>query len=111
MPNHFQEISQSSQPSRLQKKDMENGFGLTFEQEQTADQLLADIQSAVDEMLQEFQMSPLPPASEATVTSPVSGLPTLLHRPLVLYSVSVYGNLRMLTVASVELVVREHWYV
>ena len=78
---------------------MENGFGLTFEQEQTADQLLADIQSAVDEMLQEFQMSPLPPASEPTVTSPVSGLPTLLHRSLVIHSVSVYGNLRMLTVA------------
>ena len=77
VPNHLQEMSQSSQPSRLQKKDMENGFGLTFEQEQTADQLLADIQSAVDEMLQEFQMSPLPPASEPTVTSPVSGLPTL----------------------------------
>ena len=96
MPNQLQEISQ---PSRLQKKDMENGFGLTFEQEQTADQLLADIQSAVDEMLQEFQMSPLPPASEPTVTSPVSGLPTLLHRSLVIHSVSVYGNLQMLTVA------------
>ena len=99
MPNQLQEISQSSQPSRLQKKDMENGFGLTFEQEQTADQLLADIQCAVDEMLQEFQMSPLPPVSEPTVTSPVSGLPTPLHRSLVLHSVSVYGYLQMLTVA------------
>lgn len=97
-------MTQSSQPSRLQedhlqKKDMENGFGLTFEQEQTADQLLADIQNAVDEMLQEFQMSPIPPASEPTVTSSVSGQPTLTHTSLVLYSVSMHGNLHMLTVA------------
>lgn len=34
-------------------------FGLTFEQEQTADELLADIQNAVDEMLQDFQTSPV----------------------------------------------------
>ena len=34
---------------------MQNGMGLTFEQEQTADQLLADIQCAVDEMLHDFQ--------------------------------------------------------
>lgn len=33
--------------------------GLTFEQEQTADELLADIQNAVDEMLQDFQASPV----------------------------------------------------
>lgn len=37
----------------------ENGFRLTFEQEQTADQLLADIQSAVDEMLLDFQQNSL----------------------------------------------------
>ena len=35
-------------------------MGLTFEQEQTADQLLADIQSAVDEMLQDFQSGYIP---------------------------------------------------
>ena len=34
-------------------------LGLTFEQEQTADELLADIQNAVDEMLQDFQTSPV----------------------------------------------------
>ena len=33
-------------------------LGLTFEQEQT-DELLADIQNAVDEMLQDFQTSPV----------------------------------------------------
>jgi hypothetical protein len=32
---------------------------MTFEQEQTADELLADIQNAVDEMLQDFQTSPI----------------------------------------------------
>ena len=41
--------------SDSQEPSMENGIGLTFDQEQTADQLLADIQSAVDEMLQDFQ--------------------------------------------------------
>ncbi len=35
-------------------------MGLTFEQEQTADQLLADIQSAVDEMLHDFQSGYIP---------------------------------------------------
>lgn len=41
----------------------ENGLILTFEQEQTADELLADIQNAVDEMLQNFQLNPLEPDS------------------------------------------------
>ena len=35
--------------------------GLTSEEEQTADQLLADIQSAVDEMLNDFQANNLSP--------------------------------------------------
>ena len=37
----------------------ENGLPLTFEQEQTADELLADIQNAVDEMLENFQFNPV----------------------------------------------------
>ena len=45
-------------------------LGLTFEQEQTADELLADIQNAVDEMLQDFQTSPIttnpPPVAPKT---------------------------------------------
>ena len=55
---------------------MENGHRLTFEQEQTADQLLADIQSAVDEMLLDFQTSPIvspePPSPAAAAKTNVS---------------------------------------
>ena len=50
--------SQSSRP-----QEGENEASLTFEEEQTADQLLADIQSAVDEMLQDFQTNTLSPES------------------------------------------------
>ena len=55
----------------------ENGFGLTAEEEQTADQLLADIQSAVDEMLQDFHTNTLdmeepPPSPHAIPTAPPS---------------------------------------
>ncbi len=48
------------QPTLAPEPIVENGFGLTFEQEQTADQLLADIQNAVDEMLQDLQTSTPP---------------------------------------------------
>ena len=37
---------------------LKDGFMLTFEQEQSADELLADIQNAVDEMLQTYQICP-----------------------------------------------------
>lgn len=43
---------------------------LTSEEEQTADQLLADIQCAVDEMLHDFQSNSL--SSESTPTPPPS---------------------------------------
>lgn len=49
------EDPQIESPGTLENDD----FGLTFEQEQTADELLADIQNAVDEMLQDFQTSPV----------------------------------------------------
>lgn len=66
-----------SHPSGL--LEGENGFGLTAEEEQTADQLLADIQSAVDEMLQDFHTStldmeeppPLPHAVPSTASNKV----------------------------------------
>lgn len=44
--------------------------GLTSEEEQTADQLLADIQSAVDEMLNDFQANNLSP--DATPQPPLN---------------------------------------
>jgi hypothetical protein len=47
---------------------------LTSEEEQTADQLLADIQSAVDEMLNDFQTNNLSP--ESTPPSSQPPLPT-----------------------------------
>jgi len=53
--NHFS----SPEPAKPSNELEVNGLGLTFEQEQTADQLLADIQSAVDEMLIDFQATPL----------------------------------------------------
>lgn len=49
-----------SSPELPATNTVENGIGLTFEQEQTADQLLADIQSAVDEMLHDFQFAYIP---------------------------------------------------
>ena len=67
-----QHLSCSDEDSSLEQHsqaDGENGFGLTFEQEQTADQLLADIQNAVDEMLQDFT-SLMPQHSPST--TPVS---------------------------------------
>lgn len=67
--NHVQELSVGQQSCHQQEEAVENGFGLTFEQEQTADQLLADIQSAVDEMLHDFQLGPLPPSSLPTTTT------------------------------------------
>lgn len=53
----------------------ENGIGLTAEEEQTADQLLADIQSAVDEMLQDFHTNTLdmeeaPPSPHTVPAAP-----------------------------------------
>lgn len=60
---HFQlDVNPSSQisDSTATTNGIDHDFGLTFEQEQTADQLMADIQSAVDEMLQDFQFSPVP---------------------------------------------------
>ena len=52
-------------------------FGLTFEQEQTADQLLADIQNAVDEMLNTYKPPPtsdkVPP--ERSPTPEIDQLP------------------------------------
>ena len=66
--NHLKELSVDQQSHHHQQEAVENGFGLTFEQEQTADQLLADIQSAVDEMLHDFQLGPLPPSSLPTTT-------------------------------------------
>ncbi len=53
--------------------DNDDDLGLTFEQEQTADELLADIQNAVDEMLQDFQTSPVsinPPQPPAPSVAP-----------------------------------------
>lgn len=64
-PNHYQLSVEGgvSPPTpdlkKAEKKPAENGHGLTLEQEQTADQLLADIQSAVDDMLLDFQSSPV----------------------------------------------------
>ena len=65
-PNHYQLSVERRVLSPLtpdlkqtEKKPAENGHGLTYEQEQTADQLLADIQSAVDDMLLDFQCSPV----------------------------------------------------
>lgn len=64
-PNHYQlSVERGVSPltadlKQTNKKPAENGHGLTFEQEQTADQLLADIQSAVDDMLLDFQSSPV----------------------------------------------------
>lgn len=58
----------------------EDDLGLTFEQE-TADELLADIQNAVDEMLQDFQTSPIsinPPLPPP----PVEPQPKLQDKPL-----------------------------
>lgn len=49
---------------------LDDQLELNFEQEQTADELLADIQNAVDEMLQDFQSSPVtanpPPVAQKT---------------------------------------------
>lgn len=64
-PNHYQlSVEREVSPPKPVQKPVvedpaENGHGLTIEQEQTADQLLADIQNAVDEMLLDFQMSPV----------------------------------------------------
>ena len=65
--NHFpvQEEARSPTPTAVSNDSIttgssqENGLNLTFEQEQTADELLADIQNAVDEMLENFQFSPV----------------------------------------------------
>eukprot|EP00731_Ephydatia_muelleri_P030901 Em0022g415a len=54
----FTEDLEKTNPSLTPEPDVK--FGLTFEQEQTADQLLADIQNAVDEMLNTYK----PPTSE-----------------------------------------------
>ncbi len=61
-PDHYQiELDNHiSSPELPSTGPIENGMGLTFEQEQTADQLLADIQSAVDEMLHDFQSGYIP---------------------------------------------------
>ena len=53
-----------------QPRKGERGDSLSTEEEQTADQLLADIQSAVDEMLHDFQTNTLSP--ESTPTPPPS---------------------------------------
>ncbi len=61
-PDHYQlELdNHTSSPELPSTGPVQNGMGLTFEQEQTADQLLADIQCAVDEMLHDFQSSYIP---------------------------------------------------
>ncbi len=65
--NHLQVVEEVSSPtptatsnddSTATGSSQENGLPLTFEQEQTADELLADIQNAVDEMLENFQFGP-----------------------------------------------------
>lgn len=61
-------------------KPTENGHTLTTEQEQSADELIADIQRSVDEMLMGFQTSPLvspePPSPAKVSNVPVSSLIT-----------------------------------
>lgn len=86
-PNHFKlEVEKEKKdvssavvrtiPSQSGKEKTENGHTLTSEQEQTADQLLADIQSAVDELLLDFQLSPVvspePPSPAAVYKTKVS---------------------------------------
>ncbi len=84
-PNHFQlnveQVRPQSEPQQVQWEDpTENGHTLTTEQEQSADELIADIQRSVDEMLMGFQNSPLvspEPASPANVSNvPVSQITT-----------------------------------
>ena len=70
-PNHFKlnvEKKKDTSPAPddartihvpLKSQEVKPENGLTVEQEQTADQLLADIQNAVDEMLLDFQTSPV----------------------------------------------------
>lgn len=67
--NHFQMQEETRSPTPTANSNelattsspQENGLTLTFEQEQTADELLADIQNAVDEMLENFQFGPVAP--------------------------------------------------
>ena len=80
-PNHFQlNVEQVPPPNgrQIQWDDLnENGHGLTVEQEQSADELIADIQRSVDEMLMGFQNSPLvspEPPSPANVSNVPVGL-------------------------------------
>ena len=69
----FQEEMQSpmatanSNGSMTASSIQENGLMLTFEQEQTADELLADIQNAVDEMLENFHLNPVPTTYPSTI--------------------------------------------
>lgn len=69
MPNTVQDPLQNVK--HLQLDDLNENGGLTMEQEQSADELIADIQRSVDEMLMGFQNSPLvspEPPSPANVT-------------------------------------------
>ena len=60
----------SQKPCTLLYISVQTVKGLTSEEEQTADQLLADIQSAVDEMLNDFQANNLSP--DATPQPPLN---------------------------------------
>lgn len=57
--NHFHNQDADPHTTTESNGNLDDQLGLTFEQEQTADELLADIQNAVDEMLQDFQTSPI----------------------------------------------------
>lgn len=73
-PDHkFDEDSRMESPVANGTTTNDPIEGLTFDQEQTADELLADIQNAVDEMLHDFQASPVttnpPPVAPKTKRS------------------------------------------
>lgn len=73
---------QSQPPLVLEEPVTENGFGLTFEQEQTADQLLADIQNAVDEMLQDLQFGTPPMQSKVPTHQAKTAPPPTKAKPV-----------------------------